>query len=42
MSDTPNPFDVSLNQLNNAATLLKLDPDIHSVLKSPKKIIKKE
>ena len=39
MSDTPNPFDVSLNQLNNAATLLKLDPDIHSVLKSPKKII---
>ena len=39
MSDTPNPFQVSLDQLNNAANLLKLDPDIHSVLKNPKKII---
>ncbi len=35
----PNPFDNALEQLQIASDHLKLDPDIHEVLKSPKRIL---
>ncbi len=35
----PNPFDSALEQLQIASVQLKLDPDIHEILKSPKRIL---
>ena len=34
-----NPFEVALKQLNMAAEILKLDPQIHDILKQPKRIL---
>ena len=33
-----NPYDIALEQLNAAAKLIDLDPNIHEILKDPKKI----
>ena len=35
----PNPFDNALEQLQIAAVHLKLDPNIHEILKNPKRIL---
>jgi glutamate dehydrogenase/leucine dehydrogenase len=35
----PNPFEVALKQLDIAAEYLKLDPDVHEVLKHPKRVL---
>src|SRR5438445_2768176 len=39
MSEKPNPFDNALKQLDIAAEELKLDPGIHAILKTPKRIL---
>lgn len=35
----PNPFHSALKQLEIAADLLKLDPDVHQLLKEPKRVV---
>ena len=39
MSEKPNPFENALKQLDIAAEELKLDPGIHAILKTPKRIL---
>ncbi len=39
MTEKPNPFDNALKQLEIAAEQLKLDPGIHAILKTPKRIL---
>ena len=39
MSEKPNPFESALKQLAIAAEQLKLDPGIHEILKTPKRIL---
>ena len=36
----PNPFDVAQKQLDDAARIMKLDPDMHAILREPERIIK--
>lgn len=37
--ETDNPYEIALKQLDIAAKKLKLDPDIHGILKIPKRVL---
>ena len=39
MAAKPNPFQTALKQLDIAADLLKMDPDIYQMLKEPKRVV---
>jgi glutamate dehydrogenase/leucine dehydrogenase len=36
----PNPFEVAQKQLDDAAKIIKLDPDLHAILREPERVIK--
>ena len=37
--ETTNPYEIALQQLDVAAKRLNLDPDIHGILKIPKRVL---
>jgi len=39
MADKTNPFETVLEQLDNAAAIMKLDPSIHEVLRAPARLL---